>query len=140
MGRTLQDVMSKNPVTMHTGTSVMDAARKMRDDDIGDVIVLRDGEVGGIVTDRDIVVRVLAEGLDPQMISIGQICTDDVVCLSPEDDVDRAVLVMKEHAIRRIPVVDGGGAPVGVVSIGDLAVEANGEQALADISAALPNN
>ena len=139
MGRTLQDVMSRNPVTMHTGTTVLEAARKMRDDDIGDVIVLRDGEVGGIVTDRDIVVRVLAEGLDPQNVSVSQVMSDGVVCLSPTDTVERAIEVMKDHAIRRIPVVEGG-EPVGVVSIGDLAIEAHGEKALADISAAPANN
>jgi len=139
MGRTLRDVMSPNPVTLHTGTTVLEAARKMRDDDIGDVIVLRDGEVGGIVTDRDIVVRVLAEGLDPQTVSVSQVMSEGVVCLEPNDTVERATEVMKDHAIRRVPVVEGG-KPVGIVSIGDLAIEANGERALADISAAPANN
>ena len=139
MGRTLRDVMSTNPVTLHTGTTVLEAARKMRDDDIGDVIVLRDGEVGGIVTDRDIVVRVLAEGLDPQNVAVSQVMSEGVVCLSPDDSVERATEVMKDHAIRRIPVVENG-APVGVVSLGDLAIEANGERALSDISSAPANN
>ena len=139
MAKTLRDVMSSNPVTMHTGTTVLEAARKMRDDDIGDVLVLRDGTVGGIVTDRDIVVRVLAEGLDPQSVSVSQIMSDDVECLSPDDSLERATELMRKKAIRRIPVVEAG-QPIGIVSIGDLAVEADGERALADISKAPANN
>ena len=139
MAKTLRDVMSSNPVTMHTGTTVLEAARRMRDDDIGDVLVLRDGVVGGIVTDRDIVVRVLAEGLDPQGVSVSQIMSEDVICLSPEDSLERATEVMRDKAVRRIPVVEDG-HPVGIVSIGDLAVEADGEKALADISKAPANN
>ena len=139
MAKTLRDVMSGNPVTMHTGTTVLEAARKMRDDDIGDVLVLRDGTVGGIVTDRDIVVRVLAEGLDPQSVSVSQIMSDDVECLSPDDSLERATELMREKAIRRVPIVENG-EPIGIVSIGDLAVEADGERALADISKAPANN
>ena len=139
MAKTLRDVMSTNPVTMHTGTTVLEAARRMRDDDIGDVLVVRDGTVGGIVTDRDIVVRVLAEGLDPQGVSVSQIMSDDVICLSPDDSLERATELMRKKAVRRIPVVEDG-TPVGIVSIGDLAVEADGERALADISKAPANN
>jgi len=139
MGRTLRDVMSPRPVTMHTGTTVLEAARKMRDDDIGDVLVMRDGGVAGIVTDRDIVVRVLAEGLEPHSISVSQVMSEDPVCLSPDDSVDRATELMRSKAIRRIPVVEGG-EPVGIVSIGDLAIDADGERALADISKAPANN
>lgn len=139
MAKTLRDVMSGNPVTMHTGTTVLEAARRMRDDDIGDVLVVRDGTVGGIVTDRDIVVRVLAEGLDPQGVSVSQIMSDEVVCLSPDDSIERATEMMRDKAIRRIPIVEDG-EPVGIVSIGDLAVAADGERALADISKAPANN
>ena len=139
MAKTLKDVMSKNPVTLPSTATVLEAARRMRDDDIGDVIVMDGDRVGGIVTDRDLVVRGMAEGRDPASCTLRDVCSSDVVTLSPDDDVKRAIEIMRQKAIRRIPVVEGGRA-VGVVSIGDLAIESTGEKALADISAAKPNN
>ena len=139
MAKTLQDVMSTTPVTLPATATVEQAAKKMRDDDIGDVIVMDGGRVFGIVTDRDIVVRAMAEGLDASTTPVREICTIDLVTMSPGDDVKKAIEVMKDKAIRRIPVCQDGN-PVGVVSIGDLAIESSGEKALADISAAAPNN
>jgi CBS domain-containing protein len=95
--------------------------------------------VSGIVTDRDIVVRSLAEGRDPTTCRVSDVCSPDIVTLTPDDTIKRAVDLMKQKAIRRIPVVEDG-RPVGIVSIGDLAIEANGEKALADISAAPANS
>ena len=139
MAKTLQDVMSTNPITLPATASVAQAAMRMRDDDIGDVMVMDGGRVFGILTDRDVVVRVVAEGMDPAGTTIRDVCTSDLVTLSPEDDVKRAIDLMKQKAIRRIPVCQDGN-PVGIVSIGDLAIESTGEKALADISAAKPNN
>ena len=136
---TVQEVMTTDPVALDASETVGEAARRMKAEDIGDVIVVQDGRICGVVTDRDIVVRVLAEGLDPQTVSVSQVMSEGVVCLEPNDTVERATEVMKDHAIRRVPVVEGG-KPVGIVSIGDLAIEANGERALADISAAPANN
>ncbi len=111
----------------------------MRDQDIGDVIVLDDGDqLCGIVTDRDIAVRVVAEGRNPQEVKVGQICSRDLTTVSPNDDVGAAVKLMSQKAIRRVPVVDKG-RPVGIVSIGDLAVDRDPDSALADISSAKPN-
>lgn len=139
MAKTLQDVMSTTPVTLPATASVAQAAMRMRDDDIGDVIVMDGGRVCGILTDRDVVVRAVAEGCDPASTPISDVCTRDLVTLSPQDDVKRAIDLMKQKAIRRIPVCQDGN-PVGIVSIGDLAIESSGEKALADISAAKPNN
>jgi CBS domain-containing protein len=139
MAKTLQDVMSRNPVTVESTATLLDAAKRMRDEDIGDVIVLDGGRVAGIVTDRDIVVRAVAAAKDPASCSVRDVCSSDVVTLAPGDDVQRAIEIMRQKAIKRIPVVDGGTA-VGVVSIGDLAIESTGEKALADISAAEPNS
>jgi CBS domain-containing protein len=137
--KTLQDVMSKNPVTIRATGTVCEAAQLMRDGDIGDVIVLDGDRVVGIVTDRDIVVRGVAADRDLVTTTVRDVCSSDVVTLSPDDEVKRAIDLMKQKAIRRIPVVDNG-KPVGIVSIGDLAIESTGEKALADISAARPNN
>jgi CBS domain-containing protein len=111
----------------------------MRDEDIGDVIVMDDGKVCGIVTDRDVVVRALAEDRDPKSTKVAEICSRDLTTIAPGDPIDKAVKLMRERSIRRLPVVQGD-RPVGIVSIGDLAQDRDPESALADISAAPPNN
>lgn len=139
MAQSVREVMTKDPVTLMVDTAVVDAARRMKEVDIGDVIVLDESDqICGIVTDRDIVVRAIAEQKDPTTTNIGDICSRDVTTVSPDDSVGNVVRLMREKAIRRVPVVEGG-KPVGVVSIGDLAVARDQESALADISAADPN-
>ncbi|HEX6219453.1 MAG TPA: CBS domain-containing protein, partial [Acidimicrobiia bacterium] len=98
-----------------------------------------DGDLCGIVTDRDIVVRGLAEGMDPETAAIDDVCKHDVVTVGSRDAVAEAVKLMEQHAIRRLPVVDGGEL-VGIVSIGDLAEERDPNSALGEISSAPPNN
>jgi CBS domain-containing protein len=110
----------------------------MRDRDIGDVIVIEHNQVCGIVTDRDIVVRTVAEAQDPASITLGDICSHALLTVRPTDSVEHAVRLMRTHAIRRVPVVDGGKA-VGIVSLGDLAVERDPHSALGEISAAPPD-
>src|SRR5437588_7593565 len=139
MAQTLRDVMTKNPKLFPASSTVADAARAMRDGAVGDVLVERDGVLCGIVTDRDIVVRAVAENRNPAEIKIGDICSRDLATLTPDTSVEDAVRLMRERALRRIPVCDDGKA-VGVVSIGDLAIDRDGQSALADISAARPNN
>ena len=138
MAQTLKDLMTPNPRTVSRDTPVEQAARHMRDDGIGDVIVTDGDSLCGIVTDRDIVVRAIAEGRDPTTTTVGDICSSDLVTLSPDAGVDEAVTLMRERALRRLPVVENG-RPVGVASIGDLAIERDEDSALADISAAPPN-
>lgn len=137
--QTVRDVMTPNPRTFELDATVTQAAQAMRDDAIGDVIVCSDGEVRGIVTDRDITVRVTAEGRSPDSVRLGEVCTSQVAVLHPDDPVDLAVRTMREHAIRRLPVVDGS-RPVGIVSIGDLAIDRDADSALAAISAAPANS
>ena len=134
----LRDIMTQNPVTVQTTDSVVAAARSMRDGNIGDVVVVERGQIQGILTDRDIVVRALAEGRDPSSTTVGEICSRELTTLSPSDSISDAVTMMREKAIRRLPVVDGG-RPIGIVSLGDLAVERDRESALGEISAAPPN-
>lgn len=137
--RTLREVMTTVPVALSANDSVGDAARAMRDSEIGDVLVLKDGELCGIVTDRDLVVRVLADGHDPATTKLEAICTRDPLTLAPEVDADDAVLLMRQRAIRRIPVAKDG-VVVGIVSLGDLARELDKHSTLAAISGADPNN
>jgi CBS domain-containing protein len=135
-GQTVSDVMTKDPKTVPGSTPLIEAARMMRDEDIGPILVLDNGQVEGIVTDRDIVVRGIAEGADPARTSVRDACSTDLETLSPSDSVDRAVALMRDKAIRRLPVVDEAGKPVGIVSLGDLAIERDPDSALAEISEA----
>lgn len=139
MDLTVRDVMSANPCVVSPTTSVLEAARIMRGNDIGDVIVLEDERLFGIVTDRDIVVRALAEGADPETTPVGSICSRDLSTIEPDASVGQAVQLMREKAIRRLPVVDHDGFVMGVLSIGDIAVERDRLSTLGDISAAPPN-
>jgi CBS domain-containing protein len=138
MAQTVAEVMTRNPMTIQASAPVSEAAELMRDIDIGDVIVERDQGVVGILTDRDIVVRVVAQGRDAQT-PVGEVCSQqDLQLVTPDTLVDRAVELMRERGVRRLPVVEGT-RPVGIVSIGDLAIELDQHSALADISAAEPN-
>jgi CBS domain-containing protein len=138
MARTVQEIMTHDPRTVDADDSVIDAARQMRDGDVGDVIVTRGGQVTGIVTDRDIVIRAVAEGRAQESTPVSEVTSGDVRALEPTQSVDEAVQAMREHDIRRLPVVEGG-RPVGIVSLGDLAVERDPDSALADISTGSPD-
>jgi CBS domain-containing protein len=138
MSEVVEEVMTPNPVTVQRTETLTTVARRMREEDIGPVVIMDNGAVCGIVTDRDIVVRAIAEGRNPQETKVGEICSKDLTTISKGDSVDDAVRLMREKAIRRLPVVEGG-KPVGIVSIGDLAQERDPESALADISTAPPN-
>jgi CBS domain-containing protein len=133
MGQKVKEVMTARPITLDKDASIADAARLMRDQGIGDVIVVDGEAAGGIVTDRDIVVRGVAEGADPNTTRLGQVVSSDLTAVAPDDPVDRAIELMRDKAIRRLPVIERG-KPVGIVSIGDLAVERDPESVLADIS------
>jgi CBS domain-containing protein len=139
MSQTIREVMTPSPLALQSTTTVVDAARTMRDSNIGNVLVLDDSSgVCGIVTDRDIVVRSVAEGQDPSTVKLSDICTDGVVTVEASATVEEAARIMRDGALRRIPVVEEG-SPVGIVSLGDLAMEQDPSSALAGISSAPPN-
>ncbi|MDQ3680066.1 MAG: CBS domain-containing protein [Actinomycetota bacterium] len=148
-------VMTVNPLTTANHSTVLEAARLMRDGNVGSVIVTDDEAVCGILTDRDIVVRAVAEGRDPQQLEVAEICSPELTTVAPGDSVGDALQVMREQALRRVPVVEDAKA-VGMVSLGDLAIVKAGwrqrvrfssyvpkdddpASTLADISAAPPN-
>lgn len=118
----IRDIMTAPPVCMAPAEAVSAAAAAMRDMGIGCVLIQDDGQLLGILTDRDITVRVLAEELDPSATRVGAVCSSELVLLDPDDDVADAVRLIEQRAIRRIPVVRDA-APVGVVSLGDLSLE-----------------
>ncbi len=133
MGQQVKEVMTAGPITLDRDASLAEAARLMRDRGIGDVIVVEGDDAEGIVTDRDIVIRGVAEGADPNTTRLGQVVSGDLTSVAPDDPVERALELMREKAVRRLPVLEGG-KPVGVVSLGDLAVQRDAGSVLADIS------
>jgi CBS domain-containing protein len=131
--------MEGAPVCCAPNTTAAEAARLMKQHHIGDVLIRDDGRLTGIVTDRDLAVRVLAEDVPPAERTLGEICSADVAWVSPDDDVHRVVQLMKERAVRRLPVCEDDGRLVGVVSIGDIAIDRDRQSVLGRISAAPPN-
>ncbi|MFD7705181.1 CBS domain-containing protein [Streptomyces caelestis] len=137
MAQHVRDIMTGAPVTVGPHTSVAEVARIMRDRDLGAVLVTDGDRLRGLVTDRDLVVRSVSRGGDPEDVTVAGACSDDPVTVAPDDELDHAVRLMREHAVRRVPVVEDG-HPVGVVSLGDVAMERDPESALGDISVARP--
>ncbi|MFF8595551.1 CBS domain-containing protein [Streptomyces sp. NPDC015220] len=138
MAQHVRDIMTSRLVTVEPQTSVTAVAQRMRDEDIGIVLVTEGDELRGLVSDRDLVIRSLAEGGDQEQRTVASACSGDIFTVTPDEDVDQAVRLMREHSVRRIPVIDHG-HPVGIVSLGDLAVERDPGSALGDISSAEPN-
>ncbi|MFI9237590.1 CBS domain-containing protein [Streptomyces cinnamoneus] len=135
MTQLVKDVMSDGVVTVLPEASLAEVAQLMRDQDIGDVVVARDDVVVGLITDRDITVRAVADGADPLALSAASVCTPDPVVIGPYQSAGQAVALMRQFAVRRLPVVEDDRA-VGVVSLGDLARERDPRSALADIGRA----
>jgi CBS domain-containing protein len=137
--QTVKDVMTTSVVYLPSETTIAEAARTMREQDIGDVVVADGTTLAGVVTDRDIVVRAVAEGRDPDNTTLREIMTADVVTVRSDDTIQQAALLMRDRAIRRLLVVDDDQGLVGVVSIGDLAERIDPDSVLGGISAADPN-
>ena len=118
----LKDVMSSNPTTCAPQASVVDAAKVMAKEDVGPIPIVEGDRLVGLVTDRDLVVRVLAEGRDPTSTTVGEIASRDLVTVSPDDDLNRALELMAENQVRRLPVVEGDKL-VGIVAQRDVALQ-----------------
>lgn len=139
MAQQISEVMTRDPKVLDIHSSLVEAARLMRDNDIGFVVVRDQDTVRGVLTDRDLVVRGLAEGVDPATTTLENVYSKEVVHLDPDDSVDEAIELMRTRAIRRLPVVQDGQV-VGVVSLGDLAVQRDPRSVLGEISAAPAND
>jgi CBS domain-containing protein len=134
----VRDIMTPEPIALASDASLREAANAMSSEDVGAVLVEKGGKVTGIVSDRDIVVRAVAQGKDLESTKISDICSADLATLAPDDSIDDAVRLMRERAVRRVPVVENGVA-VGIVSLGDLALERDAKSVLGQISRATPN-
>jgi len=119
--RNCQDVMTKNPTTCEMQSPVVEAAQLMEREGVGSIPVCENGRLAGILTDRDIAVRVVAGGRDPKQTPIQEVMTRDPECVKADDSIDRALEVMESRQVRRIPVIDGGGKLVGIIAQADIA-------------------
>jgi CBS domain-containing protein len=138
--RTVSDVMTKQVVYLPAETTVDEAAQAMRTADIGDVVVTDGPALAGILTDRDIVIRAVAERQDTSRITVGSIATTDLVMIQQDATPLEAVGLMRERAVRRLLVCDADRQLVGVISLGDLAMHLDPSSVLSDISEAAPNS
>jgi CBS domain-containing protein len=134
----VRDVMTRDPITMDVSTVVSAVARQMRDAVISDVIVTEGGRVRGIVTERDILVRAVAEDADPRAMTAADVLTSDLVTVAPDDDIKAAEGLMRVNAIKHLPVCDGDRL-VGIVALGDIAVEEQPESLFAELAVEDPN-
>ena len=121
MGQRIRDIMTSNPSTIEPNKTVVDAARIMKQEDAGVVPVTENGRLTGMVTDRDIAIRVVAAGKDPKSTAVHEVASKNLVTLDPEQDLDEALRLMAQHQVRRLPVVEEDGRLVGVVAQADVA-------------------
>ncbi|MBX6721701.1 MAG: CBS domain-containing protein [Dactylosporangium sp.] len=137
--RTVADVMTRVVVMMPAETTVNEAAKAMRARNFGDVVVTDGPTLAGVVTDRDIVIRGIANDRDPASTPLGEITSRHLVIIPDNASVDEAAMMMREHAVRRLLVCDPDRQLVGVISLGDVAREMEPQSTLGGISTAPPN-
>jgi CBS domain-containing protein len=124
MGKHVKDAMTTNPCTIDADQTVAYAAKMMRDEDVGIAPLVEGERLVGTLTDRDIAVRVVAEGKDPQALKARDVASTSLITVAPEQDLDEALRLMADHQVRRLPVVEGDGRVVGVLAQADVAEEA----------------
>jgi CBS domain-containing protein len=125
MAKTVREVMTSNPCSIDADKSVAYAAKMMRDEDVGIAPIVEGDRLTGVLTDRDIAVRVVAEGRNPEQVKVLEVASRDVVTLDPQQDLDEVLRLMARHQVRRLPVVEEDGRLVGVVAQADVAKEAD---------------
>lgn len=142
---TLSDVMTKNPKTCALTDFVQQAAQLMKSEDVGPIPIVGDnGKLEGIITDRDIVLNVVAEGLDPKTTKLADVMSTDLITCTTDGDIEETLNLMEDNQIRRIPVVDASGRLVGIISQADIATRLDDSEKTAelveDISKAAASN
>jgi CBS domain-containing protein len=128
MGNSIKDVMTSNPCSIDADKSVAYAAKMMRDEDVGLAPIVEGDKLIGMLTDRDIAIRVVAEGRDPGQVKVRDVASKQVVTIDPQQDLDEALRIMAKHQVRRLAVVEEDGKLVGVVAQADVAREGDDKQ------------
>jgi CBS domain-containing protein len=124
MAQIVRDVMTENPRSIAVSASVVEAARLMREQDVGSLPTTDDETLVGVITDRDITTRVVAEGADPNVTSVGDVHSRDLISVEPGQDIGEALQLMARHQVRRLPVVESG-TLIGIVAQADIALAEN---------------
>jgi CBS domain-containing protein len=119
----VRDLMTSDPRTVEPSTTIVEAARAMKDEDVGPLPIADGNRLVGILTDRDIAVRVVAEGKDPQSTTVEEIASRDLVTVDPDQGLDEAMRLMAKHQVRRLPVCEEDGRLVGILAQADVARE-----------------
>src|SRR5256885_15178958 len=128
MPQNIRDVMTYKPFTIDADKSVAYAAKMMRKEDVGLTPIVEGDKLVGMLTDRDIAIRVVAEGRDPGQVKVRDVASKQVVTIDPQQDLDEALRIMAKHQVRRLPVVEEDGKLVGVVAQADVAREGDDRQ------------
>jgi|SRR5689334_5455875 CBS domain-containing protein len=128
MGKSVQDLMTRNPCSIDADKSVVYAAKMLRDEDVGLAPIVEGDRLVGTVTDRDIAIRVVAEGKDPESTKVKDIASINLVTVNPQQNLDEALKLMVKHQVRRLPVTEEGGRLVGLVAQADIARTGNEER------------
>lgn len=128
MAKKISDLMSPSPCAIDADKPVAYAAQMMKEEDVGLAPIIEGDRLVGTLTDRDIVLRVVAEGKDPQSVAVREVASTDLVTIDPEQDLGEALRLMAANQVRRLPVVEEDGRLVGVVAQADVAREAKDEQ------------
>jgi CBS domain-containing protein len=124
MAKSVREAMTENPRSIGASASVVEAARLMREAHIGSLPITHDEQLVGMITDRDITTRVVAEAADPKTTSVGDVYSRDLISVEPDNDLDQALQLMARHQVRRLPVVENGRL-VGIVAQADIALREN---------------
>jgi len=128
MAKKISELMSPNPCAIDADKPVAYAARMMKDEDVGLAPIVEGDRLVGTLTDRDIVTRVVAEGKDPQSVTVREVASTNLVTVDPKQDLDEALRLMASNQVRRLPVAEEDGRLVGVVAQADVAREAKDKQ------------
>jgi CBS domain-containing protein len=128
MAESIRDLMTENPCSIDAAKSVAYAAKMMRDEDVGLAPIVEGDKLIGTLTDRDIAIRVVAEGKDPDQTTVREVASTNVVTIDPQQELDEALRLMAKHQVRRLPVVEEDGRLVGVVAQADVAREGDDRQ------------
>ena len=120
MHQTIRDAMTSNPTAVRPDTSVLEAAQKMKSEDVGALPIVEGDRLVGVVTDRDLAIRVLAEGKSAET-AVSEIASKDVVTVDPQQNLEEAARLMAEHQVRRLPVCEEDGKLVGMLAQADVA-------------------
>jgi CBS domain-containing protein len=122
MAQTVRDAMTSDPSTIDAGKDVAYAAKMMKDENVGVAPIVEGDQLVGVLTDRDIAVKVVAEGKDPKTTIVREVASTKLVTVDPQQDLDEALRLMATHQVRRLPVVEEDGKIVGILATRDVAL------------------